>query len=116
VIDNVLTSIIVGINYDIKPDEVIEYLGPPDFVGYQNLGAERVMCDSYMIWADRKLVLASRFEDSESAEKFCFSVRATGKISSDMLISEVRYLSEAELSALMATGTGEFYEFTGTMP
>src|SRR5688572_571907 len=47
VVDDILTGVVVVLNYEIRPDEATEYLGSPDFIGYQNLGAERIICEVY---------------------------------------------------------------------
>lgn len=67
VIDNVLTDIEVGLNYDIRADQAIGYLGNPNYVGYDNIGSERVICEVYLVWNDSRFVLASRFEGVESS-------------------------------------------------
>lgn len=116
VVDNVLTNITVGINYDVKPDEAIAYLGNPDYIGYDNLGAEKVLCEVYMVWRDRRLILAARFNDASGATNYCDVVRDKDKIPAGLLLSQARYMSEVELEAKLGTGTGKFFEFTGTIP
>lgn len=113
--NNLLQNIIVGLNYEITPDDAIEYLGNPDYIGYVNLGSERVMCEVYLIWNISRLVLASRFEDPEGVDRYCFVVRSEGKVPESLLISEVRYLSQVELNTSLSPGTGKVFEFTGTI-
>lgn len=114
--NDVLQRIIVGLNYEIGPDEAIGYLGNPDYVGYDDFSAERVMCEVYLVWSSNRLVLATRFEDSVGAEKYCYVVRSESKVPASLPILEARFLSNAELDAKLATGTGKFFEFTGTIP
>jgi hypothetical protein len=116
VVDDILTKIVVGLNYELKPDEAIGYLGNPDYIGVAPIGGEIFICEVYLIWSGSRLVLASTFEankDPDGIEKYCNVVGDTGKVPSSLLISEARYLSEAELNALLL-GTGKLFEFTGT--
>lgn len=116
VIDNILTKIEIGLNYEITPDEAIEYLGEPNYIGFDNLGSERVICEVYMVWTDWRLILASRFENIGDAEKYCYIVHYEEKIPSNVLILEARYLSDAELNAYLTSISSEFFEFTETIP
>lgn len=119
IVDDILTKIVVGLNYEIKPDEAIRYLGNPDYVGYDNIGSEKVICEVYLAWSSSKLMLASTFigtQGSDAVEKNCYIVRATGKIPYSFLISEARYLSNVKFDAHLGTSTGEFFEFTGILP
>ena len=90
VVDNILTEVDIPLNYDIRVDEAIESLGDPDYIGFQNLGVERIMCEVDLIWSSKQLVLASDFEGYKATEDTCGVVRDTGKISPSLLISEVR--------------------------
>ncbi|MBE7436688.1 MAG: hypothetical protein HS100_22425 [Anaerolineales bacterium] len=116
VIDDILTKIVVGFNYKITQDEVVKFLGEPDYIGFGNLGSERVMCEVYLVWMNSRLVLASRFEDLEQAEKYCYIVDEEGRAPSNLLILEARYLSEAELNAYLSSISSKFFEFTGAGP
>jgi hypothetical protein len=116
--NDILQRIIVSLNYEIMADEAIGYLGNPDYVAVAPVGGEIFICDVYLIWSSSRLVLVSTFradDDLDGVRKYCHVVRDTGKVPTSLLISEVRYLSEAELDALI-TGTGKFFEFTGTIP
>jgi hypothetical protein len=118
VIDNILTKIEVGLNYEIRADEAIGYLGNPDYAAVAPVGGEIFICDVYLIWRSSRLVLASTFRadnNPDGVNKYCHAVRDTGKVPSSLLISEVRYLSEVELDALLS-GTGKFFKFSGTIP
>jgi hypothetical protein len=119
VVNDVLTRIVIGLNYEITVEKAIEYLGNPNYVGYGIIG-ERFVCEVYLVWDSGRLVLVSRVEGvegSDVAEKNCYTVRDTGKVLSSSLISEARYLSEAELDALMTpSSSNTFFEFTGTIP
>ena len=114
--NDVLQKIIVGLNYEIKPDEAIGYLGNPDYVGYDDFSAERVMCEVYLVWSSSRIVLATRFEDSVGAEKYCYVVRDEGKIPASLQILEARFLSDTELNFKLGTTTGKFFEFSETIP
>jgi hypothetical protein len=116
--NELLQQIIVRLNYEIMADEVIRDLGIPDYVAVAPVGGEIFICDVYLIWSSSRLVLVSTFradDDLDGVRKYCHVVRDTGKVPTSLLISEVRYLSKAELDALI-TGTGKFFEFTGTIP
>ena len=115
VVDNILTNIDVFLNYEITADETIAYLGNPDYIGYDNLGGERVICGVYLVWSNTQLVLVSISEGSQGANS-CHLVRDTGKVSSNALISKVSYVSIAGMKNLLATGSGEFFKFSGTSP
>jgi hypothetical protein len=115
--NDTLQKIILRLNYEIKPDEVLEYIGAPDIVGVAPIGGEVFICEVYMIWKNSRLVLASTFRtdrDLGGVEKYCDIVRDTAKIPSNLLISEVRYLSDAELNSLLLS-TNKFFEFSGTI-
>jgi len=114
--NDILQKIIVGLNYEIRPDEAIGFLGKPDYVGYINLSSERVMCEVYLVWKSSRLVLATRFEDSVGFDKYCVVVREEGKVPASLQISEARFLSEPELNYQLEIGSGSFFEFTGTIP
>jgi len=116
VIDNVLTRIVIGLNYEIRPNEAIDYLGKPDYVGYDDFSAEKIMCEVYLVWKSSRLVLATKLGDSAGAEKYCYVVRSEGKVPASLQISEARFLSDAELNNYLGTGTGKFFEFMGTIP
>jgi len=117
VVENVLTEIVIVLNYDIELNAAMGYLGKPEYVGYRNLGAERVSCEIDLIWSERQLVLASGvFEGPDKVETNCGTVRDTGKSIPDLRISEVRYLSASAIERLRQTGTGAFFEFSGTAP
>lgn len=115
--NDVLQKIIVMLNYEIKPDQVIEYLGNPTIIGVAPVGGETFVCEVYLIWKNSRLVLASTFradKDLEGVEKYCNIVRETTKVPSSLLITEVRYLSDAELKSLLLS-TNNFFEFSGTI-
>lgn len=114
--NDVLQKITVGLNYEIRPDEAIGFLGSPDYIGYINLSSERLMCEVYLVWMKSRLVLATRFEDSIGFDKYCVVVREEGKIPSSLQILEARFLSEPELNYDFETGAVSFFEFTGTIP
>lgn len=119
VVNNILTKIVVGLNYEIRADEAIRYLGTPDIVAVAPVGGEVFICEVYLIWKSSRVVLASTFRadnDLGGVKKYCDVVRSTGKVPSSLLISEARYLSDAELNALLSSGTGKFFEFSGTIP
>jgi hypothetical protein len=116
--NDVLQKIIVRLNYEIKPDQVIEYLGDPDIIGVAPIGGETLVCEVYLIWKNSRLVLASTLradKDLDGVEKYCNIVRKTAKVPSSLLITEVRYLSDAELRSLLLS-TNNFFEFSGTIP
>jgi hypothetical protein len=120
VVNDVLTRIVVGLNYEITVDEAIEYLGNPDSVGVAPIGGEYFICEVYLVWKDNGFALVSTFEAQKSinaVEKYCDVVYETGKVPSSMLIFEARYFSATELNAIMSPdGSNTFFEFTGTIP
>jgi hypothetical protein len=120
VVNNVLTKIVVGLNYEITMDEAIEYLGEPDSIGVAPIGGEYFVCEVHIVWVSSRLDLVSTFkaqENIEAVEKYCDIVYDTGKVLSSMFISEARYLSASELAAIMSPeSSNTFLEFTGTIP
>lgn len=114
--NDILQKIIIGLNYEIKPDEAIGFLGNPDYVGYLNLSSETLMCEVYLVWMSSRLVLATRFDDSVGFDKYCAVVRDEGKVPASFQISEARFLSEPELDYDFETGAKSFFEFTRTIP
>jgi len=114
VVENILTEISLELNYHIKVDEAIDYLGNPDLIGYGTLGAERIICEVYLIWSDKQLVLASEeFEGFKATEDNCGVVRDTGKVASSLLISEARYLSVEGIDFMISRSYNQTFEFTG---
>lgn len=113
--DNVLTDIEIKLNYEISVEETIEFLGTPSYLGYVNLGAEKVMCDVYLVWMDKNLILSSRFEGPKNMDNTCRVIHDTGRIFSNLIISNVKYSSNIYIENLMTVSTGEFFEFTGTI-
>lgn len=115
--NDVVQKIVVGLNYEIRPDKAITYLGTPDTIVVAPIGSEIFVCDVDLIWKNNRLVLTSTFRadtDLEGAKKYCDVVNDTGKVPSSLLISEAQYLSDVELNALLTYGKA--FEFTGTIP
>ena len=114
VVEDVLTEIVIELNYEIEVNAAIGYLGQPDYVGYRNLGAEQIRCEIDLVWSKKQLVLVSAlFEGPDEVEKNCSKLRHTGKIAPNLQISNVRYLSAPAIEELRHTGAGEFFEFSG---
>lgn len=115
VVEDVLTEIVIALNYGIEVNAAVEYLGQPDYVGYRNLGAEQIRCEIDLVWSKKQLVLVSGlFEGPDEVQKNCGRLRHTGKIAPNLQISDVRYLSAPAIEELRHTGAGEFFEFSGT--
>jgi hypothetical protein len=112
-INYVLTEIEVILNYEITLDEAIRYLGNPDYIGYRDMGAEQVICEVYLVWSNKQLILASKKFEGLKAVEACGLVHDTGKTTSSLLISEVRYLSPAVIETWLSSDTREF---SGTIP
>jgi len=116
VVDDILTEIELMPNYEIRVDEAIEYLGDPDYIGYGMLGAEQIICDVYLIWSDKQLVLATeKFEGYKTTENYCGVVRDTGKVAADLIISEIKYTSPQGLEFMLSRGYNVSFEFSGTL-
>ncbi len=112
-----LTEIEVVLNYEITLESAIEYLGVPDYIGYQNLGAEEVWCELDVIWVNKHLVLASELFESYEALERCGAVRETGQLESNLLFSKAIYKTQEAIEILLVLGSGnEFFNFTGTRP
>jgi hypothetical protein len=116
VVDDILTEVEVELNYKIGLDEVIGYLGDPDYIGYQMLSHDRIMCEVDLVWSSRQLVLASKVFDSyDTVENTCDVVRDTGKIVSSLEISKVRYMSIGTIKSIVSN-PDYFFTFSGTTP
>ena len=116
VANDVLTKMVVGLNYEIRADEAIEQLGDPHYLGVSTTDREIFACEVYMIWRNSGLVLASTVAtSSEEVEKHCEGIRNTGKVPSSLLIAEARLISGVELITLL-TSNGRFFDFSGTQP
>jgi len=116
VVNNILTEISTLLNYQIKVDKAIKYLGNPNYVGFDRAGGEQIACRVYLIWSEKQLILASKiFEGLNASEKNCYVIREVGKLSPNLLVSEVRYVSTATIKELQASSASEFFEFTGTL-
>jgi len=115
VANDVLMKIVVGINYEIRVDEVIEQLGEPHYLGVSANEGEVVACEVYLIWRTSGLVLASTFDaNSEGVEKYCNVVRDSGKIPASLLIEEARLIGGLELVNLLTSGD-QLFTFSGTL-
>jgi hypothetical protein len=116
VVEDFLTEIVSTLNYEIDFNKAIEYLGNPDYVGYQDLGAEEIICEIDLIWRDKQLILASeKFHGNDAISK-CGLVRDTQKPLSSIRIFEVRYISDHAMNLILFSELGEFFEFSGIIP
>jgi hypothetical protein len=116
IVDDILVEIVVSLNYDISVGEAIEHLGNPDHIGYGMLGAEKIVCEVYLVWNEKKLILASKkFEGPKATENSCGVVRDTGKVASNLLILEARYLPTAAIEFMLSRSYNVTFEFTGTI-
>ena len=116
VTSDVLTKIVVGLNYEIRADEAIQQLGEPHYLGVSATDEELLACEVYMIWRNSALVLAATVAaNSEGVEKYCDVVRDTGKVPSSLIIGEARLISGVELVNLLTSG-GKLFGFSGTLP
>ena len=117
VVDNILTEVVTVMNYNIRLDEAIKYLGEPDYIGFDRAGGEQIACRVYLIWNLRQFVLASEiFEGADAVERNCYIVRGAGKISSRLLISEARYMSIRAIEVFLSSSASEYFRFSGTIP
>jgi hypothetical protein len=114
-VDGVLTGVEVILNYEMSLDEAINYLGDPDYINYQMMGAEDVTCEVQLIWKGKQLILASDTFKGGLIEKNCGMVRDTGKIGSSLLISKVRYVSPDAIEFYLASAS-TFFKYSGTLP
>ena len=113
--NDVLTKIVVGVNYEIRVDEAIEQLGEPHYLGVSATEGEVVACEVYLIWRTSGLVLTSSFAtNSEGVEKYCNVVRDSGKIPASLLIEEARLIAGFELVNLLTSGD-QLFTFSGTL-
>ena len=112
VANDVLTKIVVDLNYEIRVDEAIQHLGDPHYLGVSAADGDIFACEVYMIWRNSGLVLASPFAaNSAGAQKYCDVVRDTGKVPSSLLIAEARLISGIELVTLLTSDTRLFSFF-----
>jgi len=116
VVEDILTEISIVLNYQINIGEAIDYLGNPNYVGFSEASGGPATCRVYLIWSEKSLVLESNIvDDLNGTEKNCPEVGDAGKISHDLLISEVRYMSAATIEELHSSSANEFFEFSGTL-
>jgi hypothetical protein len=116
IVDNVLTEIVVTIDYEITLQEAIEYLGDPHYIGYQDLGAEEIICEINLVWFDKQLILASEQFRGNDALSNCKMVQDTHKTTPQLKVFEARYVSVLAMNSVLTNATGQFYEFKGTVP
>jgi hypothetical protein len=117
VVGNILTDISIVLNYQISVDGAIKYLGNPDYVGFDRAGGELIACQVYLVWSEKQLALKSKiFEGIDASEKNCYPIYASGKVSSSLLVSEVRYMSPATIERLRLSAGIWLFEFSGTIP
>lgn len=114
VVENILTQISIKLNYQFNVEEALRNLGNPDYIGFDRAGGEQTACRVFLIWSKKRLLLASEtFKGLSAAEKNCFQIRETGKISPSLLISEVRYTSTAAIEEMLSNSRSEFFRFSG---
>lgn len=115
VVDDIVTGIEIVLNYEIHLKEAINYLGDPDFIRYQMLGAEVVTCEIQLIWKNRQLVLVSDAFHASELEKYCWFVRDTGKTVPSLVIAKVKYLTPGEIEILLSPSI-TLFKYSGTIP
>jgi hypothetical protein len=118
VADHILTQIDILLNYPILIGDVIADLGPPDYVGYQLMGAETLTCQVELVWYSKQLVLNTVPESWESSnpKDNCIIVKDTGKTISNLKIFQVSYKLIPWVDYTLAQNGSEFYKFAGTIP
>lgn len=117
VVGNILTDISIVLNYQINVDGAIKSLGNPDYVGFDRAGGEQIACRVYLIWSEKRLVLASKiFEGIDANEKNCYVIYDSGKISSSLLVSEIWFPSPGSIKMLQSSAASAFIKFSGTTP
>jgi hypothetical protein len=114
--DGILTGVEIALNYKIGLDEAIKYLGDPDYINYQMLGAEDVSCEIQLIWKSKQFVLASVPFTDGMTKKYCEDVKNNGKTVSSLIISKARYLSMGEIDLLLSPDNSDVFRYIGTIP
>ncbi len=115
--DDILTEINITLDYVIRADEAIAYLGDPSYVGTSPETVHRGMaCVIFFVWSDSKVLLSSTLH-GKSGEQLhdCSVVHHTGKVSKELVIMEVSYLSDAALQGRLPD-TKDIFEFSGFAP
>ena len=59
VVENTLTEVVTVINYNIRVDEAIKYLGDPDSIGFNRASGEQIACQVQLVWKEKQLVLVA---------------------------------------------------------
>ncbi len=116
--DGVLAQIDILLNYQISINEIINDLGPPDYIGYQLMGVETMTCQVELVWYSKQLVLnsASVSWDSSNPKDNCAIVRDKGKIASNLIITGVSYKTIPWIKRALVRSGSEFFEFSGIIP
>lgn len=115
---NVLARIEIMLIYPISAGEAVAELGPPDFVGYQWMGAETMSCEVVLIWHSKQLVLNSPPEEmgNSSPRNNCEILRDSGRISPDVGIQQVSYLTIPWIKQWLNGDGSYYYRFAGFGP
>jgi hypothetical protein len=117
VVDDVLTEIEIVLNYPINLEEAIGYLDNPDYIGHRLFVGERIICEIFIIWESRQLVLSSGdIEGGDAVEKSCDVVRDTGKTVASLSIGEARYMSIQGIDFMLSQYHEGIFEYSGTLP
>lgn len=115
---NVLARIEVLLFYPFSAGDAAAELGPPDYIGYQQMGVEVRTCKIVLMWQTKQLVLDSAPEalGNSRPQSNCDTLRASGKIPSDIMIQDVIYTTMPWMEQLRKDDGSEYYRFSGFGP
>lgn len=93
-----LKDIDITLNYELKLNDVVGYLGNPDYVGYKNVSTDQVLCKVELIWVSKQLILYSISFSGSDAENYCYPVQGTGIPDANLIISNVNFRPDEEIN------------------
>lgn len=110
-----LRGIEIILNYKMKLEEVLGYLGNPDKVGINHLSHDLLKCEIEFIWIEKQLLMSSKTYSGDDGCNYSFSTYTTGIVDSNLEIVAIKYLLVEEID-LMVLNKDRFGIFNGVKP
>ncbi|MCW5877584.1 MAG: hypothetical protein KIS80_01795 [Anaerolineales bacterium] len=92
-VDDQLRQIRVYPNYELSIEELVQSLGPPDYISAREMGIERVFCTINLVWQEKQ-ILAIHYNNTFRSTRMCNDLQAGANIDTKLSIDVVLYVSE----------------------
>lgn len=100
-IGNYLSQVQVNLNFEISFKEIVERIGPPDYLDtIQNGGPEKTIgCGIRMVWVDRQLIAESFEWEIDSRRDLCYEFIQNGKKPyQDLIVDNITIVGNEDIS------------------